>query len=133
MKQALSSLGKQISTFQGLDVIQLEQAVDLISFETHEFQSICPVTGQPDIYTVSIELHSTAITIESKSLKLFFGTFRDVGIFAEDLVGTILNEIVTLVLREDIDARPMNIIVALTQNIRGGIQISASSSWQDDS
>lgn len=54
-----------------------------------EFTSICPVTGQPDFGTIIIDYIPSINLIESKALKLYLGSFRNHGIFHEDVVVTI--------------------------------------------
>lgn len=54
-----------------------------------EFTSICPVTGQPDFGTIIIDYIPSMHLIESKALKLYLGSFRNHGIFHEDVVVTI--------------------------------------------
>ena len=56
----------------------------LARFVCPEFTSICPVTGQPDFAHLVIDYVPGAKLIESKSLKLFLGSFRNHGAFHED-------------------------------------------------
>lgn len=65
-----------------------------IRFETAEVTSLCPVTGQPDFYRVSIAYIPAGRCIESKSLKLYLFSFRDTGLFAEDLANRMLDDLV---------------------------------------
>ena len=53
-------------------------------FVCPEFTSICPVTGQPDFAHLVIDYIPSAKLVESKSLKLFLGAFRNHGAFHED-------------------------------------------------
>jgi len=64
-----------------------------IRFETGEVTSLCPVTGQPDFYRVAIDYVPAARCIESKSLKLYLFSFRDTGLFAEDLANRMLDDL----------------------------------------
>ena len=50
-----------------------------------EFTSICPVTGQPDFATIIIDYVPSSLIVESKSFKLFIQSFRNYGIFHEDV------------------------------------------------
>ena len=52
-----------------------------VRFDCPEFTSICPVTGQPDFGTLCIEYAPAALCLESKSLKLYLGSFRSEGAF----------------------------------------------------
>jgi 7-cyano-7-deazaguanine reductase len=56
----------------------------LARFTCPEFTSICPVTGQPDFGIVVIDYLPGEWLVESKSLKLFLGAFRNHGAFHED-------------------------------------------------
>lgn len=105
---------------------------------TPEVTALCPVTGQPDIYTVEIDydpnfqewldpwaqhvagdqpLHTARGIIESKALKLYLWKFRDRGIACEDLAATIAQE-----LTEQLDAP---VTVRAIQQPRGGIVLDA--------
>lgn len=53
-------------------------------FTCPEFTSICPVTGQPDFGILVIDYVPGEWLVESKSLKLFLGSFRNHGAFHED-------------------------------------------------
>jgi 7-cyano-7-deazaguanine reductase len=56
----------------------------LIRFSCPEFTSLCPVTGQPDFAHLVIDYVPDEVIVESKSLKLFLGSFRNHGAFHED-------------------------------------------------
>ncbi len=56
----------------------------LVRFTAPEFTALCPVTGQPDFAHFVIDYVPDKWLVESKSLKLFMGSFRNEGIFHED-------------------------------------------------
>lgn len=56
----------------------------LVRFTQPEFTSLCPVTGQPDFAHLVIDYVPGKWLVESKSLKLFFFSFRNHGAFHED-------------------------------------------------
>jgi len=56
----------------------------LVRFTCPEFTSVCPVTGQPDFAHLVIDYVPEARLVESKSLKIFLGAFRNHGAFHED-------------------------------------------------
>ena len=58
-------------------------------FTAPEFTSLCPVTGQPDFAILVIDYVPDAWLVESKSLKLYLGAFRNHGAFHEDCTVTI--------------------------------------------
>ena len=55
----------------------------LVRFTCPEFTSICPVTGQPDFALLVIDYLPDRLLVESKSLKLYLGAFRNHGVFHE--------------------------------------------------
>jgi 7-cyano-7-deazaguanine reductase len=55
-----------------------------VRFTAPEFTSLCPMTGQPDFAHLVIDYVPDAALVESKSLKLFLGSFRNHGAFHED-------------------------------------------------
>jgi 7-cyano-7-deazaguanine reductase len=56
----------------------------LVRFAVPEFTSLCPVTGQPDFAHLVIDYAPDKVMVESKSLKLFLGSFRNHQAFHED-------------------------------------------------
>ena len=56
----------------------------LVRFTVPEFTSLCPVTGQPDFAHLVIDYVPDETIVESKSLKLFLGSFRNHPAFHED-------------------------------------------------
>jgi 7-cyano-7-deazaguanine reductase len=61
----------------------------LVRFAAPEFTSLCPMTGQPDFAHLVIDYAPRAKLVESKSLKLFLGSFRNHGAFHEDCTLTV--------------------------------------------
>jgi 7-cyano-7-deazaguanine reductase len=57
----------------------------MVRFAAPEFTSLCPVTGQPDFAHLVIDYAPEATIVESKSLKLFLGSFRNHAGFHEDV------------------------------------------------
>ncbi|MGE0661307.1 MAG: preQ(1) synthase [Reyranellaceae bacterium] len=71
-------------------VANAQRDVDyLVRFAAPEFTSLCPLTGQPDFAHLVIDYVPAAKLVESKSLKLFLGSFRNHGAFHEDCTVTI--------------------------------------------
>ena len=56
----------------------------LVRFTCPEFTALCPMTGQPDFAHLVIDYVPEARLVESKSLKLYLGSFRNHGAFHED-------------------------------------------------
>ena len=65
-------------------------------FAFPEFTSICPVTGQPDFGIMMIDYVPNRWLIESKSLKLYLNSFRNVGSFHEECTVSIGQRVVKL-------------------------------------
>ena len=101
-----------------LDVFPKPANVTLVRLVTDEMTSLCPVTRQPDFNHVEIEYEPDQLCVETKSLKLYFWSFRDEAKFAEALSAEIAEQI-------DRAVQPHRIKVTLTQNVRGGIRLTA--------
>ncbi|MFK7880641.1 preQ(1) synthase [Roseobacter sp.] len=65
-----------------------------VRFTAPEFTSLCPMTGQPDFAHLVIDYVPDAYLVESKSLKLFLGAFRNHGAFHEDCTISIARRLV---------------------------------------
>jgi 7-cyano-7-deazaguanine reductase len=97
----LTQLGRATALPQTLEAARLERvpnphpdALYLARFTAPEFTSLCPVTGQPDFAQLVIDYAPKEWLIESKSLKLFLGAFRNHGAFHEDCTVAIGKRIV---------------------------------------
>ncbi len=86
----------------------------LVQHTCPEFTSVCPKTGQPDFGTIRISYVPDRLCVELKSLKLYLQGFRSQGIFYEDVVNVILDELVAA-------ARPRSMTVQGDFRVRGGI------------
>ena len=93
----------------------------LARFTAPEFTSICPVTAQPDFAYLVIDYAPDAWLIESKSLKLYLGSFRNHGAFHEDCTVAIGKRIVEV-------AQPTWLRIGGYWYPRGGIPIDVF--WQ---
>ena len=92
----------------------------LISLKTDEFTCVCPATRQPDFATIRIQYIPDEKIVESKSLKLYFWSYRNEGVFHEHVVNQILDDLV-----ESLD--PHWCRVSGDFKIRGGIGITVES------
>jgi 7-cyano-7-deazaguanine reductase len=66
----------------------------LIKHVAPEFTSVCPITGQPDFGTITIEYIADAVCVELKSLKFYLQGYRNEGVFYERLINQILDDLV---------------------------------------
>jgi 7-cyano-7-deazaguanine reductase len=89
----------------------------LVTLETDEFTCVCPATGQPDFATIRIQYVPDQKIVESKSLKLYFWSYRNEGVFHEHVVNQILNDLV-----DSLD--PHWCKVSGSFKVRGGIAIT---------
>lgn len=87
-----------------------------IRFDCPEFTSLCPITGQPDFGRIVIEYVPDRRCLESKSLKLYLGSFRNEGSFAESITNQIRDDLVKA-------CRPRRLTVTSDFTPRGGIGI----------
>ena len=65
-----------------------------IRFETADFTSLCPVTGQMDFATITIEYVPDELCVESKSLKFYLASYRNERAFNEAVTNRILDDFV---------------------------------------
>ena len=65
-----------------------------VRFTCPEFTALCPLTGQPDFAHLVIDYVPQDLLVESKSLKLFLGSFRNHGAFHEDCALTIASRLI---------------------------------------
>ena len=87
-----------------------------------EFTAVCPMTGQPDFGTIRIRYVPDRRCVELKSLKLYFFSFRDRGIYYEDVTNVILDDLVRAV-------QPRQMTVEGQFNVRGGISSVVEASY----
>ena len=93
-----------------------------VHFECPEFTALCPVTGQPDFGHISIRYVPDKLCVESKSLKLYLGSFRNRGTFNEEAVNRILDDVVAA-------TKPRKASVTGHFNARGGIAITVEATY----
>lgn len=86
-----------------------------IRIDVPEFTSVCPKTGLPDFGVIEIRYVPKKLCLELKSLKMYLLGYRNLGIFCENAVNRILEDIVKA-------CRPVQAIVTGEFNPRGGIK-----------
>jgi 7-cyano-7-deazaguanine reductase len=85
-----------------------------IHFDCPEFTCLCPITGQPDFATITIEYVPAALCVELKSLKLYLWSYRNEGAFHEAVTNQICDDLVAAI-------APTKITVTGKFWVRGGI------------
>lgn len=93
-----------------------------VRIEAPEFTSLCPKTGQPDFATIVVDYIPGAYCVESKSFKLYLGSFRNVGEFHESCVYKIFSDLMKLL-------EPVAMTVQGQFTPRGGISFWPTMSY----
>ena len=88
-----------------------------ILFETDDFTSLCPVTGQADFARIEIDYVPDRTCVESKSLKFYLAAYRNVRAFNEAVTNRILDDFVRA-------CSPLSAVVTARFSARGGIALS---------
>ena len=95
------------------NVTKEEQKKQLIEISTNEWSSVCPYSQLPDYGTLEISYYPTlGRIIESRSLKMYVLSYRNVGIFQEHAAQKVYDDLHKIV--------GDSLKVTLTYNIRGG-------------
>ena len=97
-----------------LETIDYDGLDQEITYTTKEFSAVCPFSGLPDIAIVEIVYIPNKHIVELKSLKYYFISFRDVGIYQEEATNKIYNDLFSLL-------KPKALKVKTIYNTRGGI------------
>ena len=99
-----------------LEVFDFKSPKQYIKTETDEFSAVCPFSGLPDISYVKIEYFPTGgKCVELKSLKYYFVSFRNVGIYQEAATKRIFEDLCSI-----LDTKQL--MVTTLYNIRGGFE-----------
>jgi 7-cyano-7-deazaguanine reductase len=85
-----------------------------IHMEIPEFTCVCPMTGQPDFATLTLDYVADKLCVELKSLKLYVWSYRDEGAFHEAVTNRILEDLVSA-------TKPRYMRLEAKFNVRGGI------------
>jgi 7-cyano-7-deazaguanine reductase len=121
VEQEFVALGHAGSdAYAGLETFP-NPGVTTVELVSDELTAVCPITGQADLYTATIEYRPRERCLESKSLKLYLARFREQGAFCEQLTVQIRDEVAAALAL----AAP-DVSVTLVQKARGGITITAS-------
>jgi 7-cyano-7-deazaguanine reductase len=122
-------LGRQAALPQSPDEATLDRVPNphpdtlyAARFTAPEFTSLCPVTGQPDFAHLVIDYVPNGWLVESKSLKLYLGSFRNHGAFHEDCTVAIGKRLAALL-------EPHHLRIGGYWYPRGGIPIDVFWQW----
>lgn len=101
---------KLLETFQN----QYPKRDYKITHEAPEFTSVCPKTGQPDFATIILEYIPNELCVELKSLKIYYNSFRNDGIYYESVTNKLLEDLVEV-------CKPRFMRITAEFKVRGGI------------
>ena len=87
----------------------------VIEHISDEFTSVCPVTGHPDFASVTVRYQPDKLCIELKSLKLYYQSFRNEGIFYEAVTNRIRDDLRNVM-------QPTWMVIITEWRGRGGIR-----------
>lgn len=129
-KRGLKLLGKSISSIPAEPTVgTLEtfpnaypQRDYWIRFESADFTSLCPVTGQPDFASITVDYVPDKICIETKSYKFYLASFRNTRRFNEEIVNRILEDLVAA-------CSPRHAWVYGQFASRGGVSVTVEASY----
>jgi 7-cyano-7-deazaguanine reductase len=87
-----------------------------------EFTSVCPKTGLPDFGKIVLRYVPARSCLELKSYKMYLLAYRDLGIFQENVVNRVLEDVVKA-------ANPVRATVVGEFTPRGGLATVVTASW----
>ena len=96
-----------------------------IRFESSDFTSLCPITGQADFAEITIDYQPGKRCLETKSLKFYLASYRNERAFNEEVTNRILDDLVQA-------CRPRKMVVRAEFASRGGICLTINASFPDD-
>ena len=89
-----------------------------------EFTSVCPVTGHPDFGVITLKYEPAKSCVELKSLKMYYQSFRNEGIYYEAVTNQIRDDLVKCM-------EPNWLQVVTSWRVRGGIRSNITSTFGD--
>jgi 7-cyano-7-deazaguanine reductase len=94
-----------------------------IHFETDDFTSLCPITGQADFARIEIDYVPAKLCVETKSLKFYLASYRNERAFNEAVTNHILDDFVQAV-------RPKEARIVAQFSARGGIAVRVDAAYR---
>ena len=96
----------------------LNPGVEEVTLNCSEFTSLCPITGQPDYAEIRIIYQPDERCLESKSVKLYLGMYRQYGGFAEEITKKICDDLFKV-----LEPKSLSVVSKFTR--RGGVSIES--------
>lgn len=93
-----------------------------ITIEIPEYTAICPKTGLPDFGTIRLRYMPDKACLELKSLKMYIHAYRNLGIFYENAVNRVLQDVVA-------SCRPVRAVVTGEFTARGGLSTTIEAKY----
>jgi 7-cyano-7-deazaguanine reductase len=90
-----------------------------INIDTDEFTAVCPFSGLPDFAVIKINYIPNQVCIELRSLKYYLMSYRNVGIYQEHAVNSILKDLAAC-------CNPKWMQVVADYKVRGGVHTVTS-------
>jgi 7-cyano-7-deazaguanine reductase len=106
----------------GIDTFPSQYKGYEITIEIPEYTAICPKTGLPDFGTIRLRYMPDKACLELKSLKMYIHAYRNLGIFYENAVNRILQDVVTA-------CRPVRAVVTGEFTARGGLSSTIEATY----
>ena len=97
-----------------------------IRFQSADFTSLCPITGQADFAEIQIDYQPGRRCLETKSLKFYLASYRNERAFNEEVTNHILDDLVRA-------CEPRRMVVQAEFASRGGISLTINATYPDES
>ena len=123
MNKPFKALGQKNNTFTGLETFPAPAGVTQVVCESDEFTALCPVTGAPDWYVVTITYSPWNRCVESKTVKLYLNSLRNEGMFCEALSAKLAHDFGQAL-------KPKSLSVIIKQKPRGGVSIVSTATYK---
>jgi 7-cyano-7-deazaguanine reductase len=117
--KTLKFVGPENIDTKVLETFPYEGPRQRVVYTTTEFSAVCPFSGLPDIGKVVVDYVPAQSIVELKSLKYYYLSFRDVGIYQEHATGLIYKDLYSVL-------KPQELTVTVTYQTRGGIDTTTS-------
>ena len=98
-----------------LETIPYKGGDQTIHLDYPEFSAVCPFSGLPDVARIYVSYIPSNKIVELKSLKYYFVSFRNVGIYQEDMTNRVYEDLKALL-------DPKKLYIKTIYNVRGGIE-----------
>ena len=102
-----------------LQTIDYSGSQQRISYQMNEFAAVCPFAGLPNTGIVWVDYIPQNKLVELKYLKYYFISFRNVGIYQEDVTSRIFNDLNPLL-------EPEELLIKTHYSTRGGIETTCT-------